>query len=115
MSERAADRAGAQADARTASGGLSPGLSRARAMVGLLLLSFLLTVLLVQVPLYRDLARWIDRLLPASPAERRELAAVSPGRADYLLAGASILTRVLQASRRQQMLVSDRGLRYGLL
>jgi exopolyphosphatase/guanosine-5'-triphosphate,3'-diphosphate pyrophosphatase len=62
-----------------------------------------------------DLARFIDRLLPATPDERRQLAAVSPERADFLLAGATILDRVLQASRRPQMLVSDRGLRFGLL
>jgi len=62
-----------------------------------------------------DLARFIDRLLPASPAERRVIAGVSPDRADYLLAGATILDRVLQSSRRQQLTVSDRGLRYGLL
>ncbi len=62
-----------------------------------------------------ELARFIDRLLPASPAERRQIAAVSPDRADYLLAGATILDRVLQSSRRPQLTVSDRGLRFGLL
>ncbi len=62
-----------------------------------------------------DLARFIDKLLPATPEERRQLAAVSPERADFLLAGATILDRVLQASRRAQMIVSDRGLRFGLL
>lgn len=62
-----------------------------------------------------DLARFVDRLLPASPDERRRIAAVSPERADFLLAGALILDRVLQAARRPAMLVSDRGLRFGLL
>ena len=62
-----------------------------------------------------SLQHFIDALLVASPADRLALAAVSPERADYLLAGAVILERVLHAARRQQMIVSDRGLRYGLL
>jgi exopolyphosphatase/guanosine-5'-triphosphate,3'-diphosphate pyrophosphatase len=62
-----------------------------------------------------DLARFADQLLAATPEERRRLAAVSPERADYLLAGAAILDRILQASRRPQLTASDGGLRYGLL
>jgi exopolyphosphatase/guanosine-5'-triphosphate,3'-diphosphate pyrophosphatase len=62
-----------------------------------------------------DLARFIDRLLPATPEQRREMIPSAPERADYLLAGAVILDRVLAASRRSQMCVSDRGLRFGLL
>ena len=62
-----------------------------------------------------DLARFVDELLPADAAERRRIARVSPDRADFLLAGATILDRVLQASRRPSVTVSDRGLRFGLL
>jgi exopolyphosphatase/guanosine-5'-triphosphate,3'-diphosphate pyrophosphatase len=62
-----------------------------------------------------DLARFVDRLLPASPEERRKIAAISPERADFLLAGATVLDRVLQAARRPQLTVSDRGLRFGVL
>ncbi|MCO4743770.1 MAG: hypothetical protein KC912_03205 [Proteobacteria bacterium] len=62
-----------------------------------------------------DLARFIDVLLPMSPDQRREFARVSPDRADYLLAGAVILERVLASSRRQSYVVSDRGVRFGLL
>lgn len=62
-----------------------------------------------------DLANFTDVLLPATPEERRRICAVSPERADYLLAGATILDRVLGAARRSQILVSDRGLRFGLL
>jgi exopolyphosphatase/guanosine-5'-triphosphate,3'-diphosphate pyrophosphatase len=62
-----------------------------------------------------DLARFCDLLLAATPEQRRQLAAVSRERADYLLAGAAILDRVLQASRRPQLIASDGGLRYGLL
>jgi len=62
-----------------------------------------------------NLAQLVDLLLPASPQQRRELAAVSPDRADYLLAGAVVLLQVLAAARRPKLLVSDRGLRFGLL
>lgn len=62
-----------------------------------------------------DLARFIDRLLPATPDERRALVPAAPERADYLVAGATILDRVLAAGRRPGMVVSDRGLRFGLL
>lgn len=62
-----------------------------------------------------DLATLIDRLLPTTAAQRRAIAAVSPERADYLLAGALILDRVLGRARRPSMIVSDRGLRFGLL
>ncbi len=62
-----------------------------------------------------ELARFVDDLLPMTAAQRRAFAPASPERADYLLAGALILERCLQVSRRQQLTVSDRGLRYGLL
>lgn len=61
------------------------------------------------------LRTWIDRLLIATPEERQTLVAVSPGRADTLLAGATILLRVLEHARRQSFRVSDRGLRHGVL
>lgn len=61
------------------------------------------------------LRTWIDRLLLATPDERQTLVAVSPGRADTLLAGATILLRVLEHARRQSCRVSDRGLRHGVL
>lgn len=61
------------------------------------------------------LRRWIDRLLAAGPEERRRLVAVSPERADTVLAGAVILLAVLERARRQAWRVSDRGLRFGAL
>lgn len=61
------------------------------------------------------LRSWIDRLLEATPARRRDLVAVSPERADTVLAGAVILLRVLEQARRQSYRVSDRGLRYGVI
>jgi exopolyphosphatase/guanosine-5'-triphosphate,3'-diphosphate pyrophosphatase len=62
-----------------------------------------------------DLAGFTDQLLSATAEERRALFAVSPGRADFMLAGVTVLDRVLVAARRQAMTVSDRGLRFGLL
>lgn len=62
-----------------------------------------------------DLARSVDRLLDASPDERRALVPAAPERADWLVAGATVLDRVLAAVRRPSLVVSDRGLRYGLL
>lgn len=62
-----------------------------------------------------SLRRWTDRLLAAGRHERRELAAVSPERADFLLAGACVLEAVCTAARRDSLLVSDGGVRHGLL
>lgn len=62
-----------------------------------------------------SLRRWADRLLAATPEERRQLVAVSPERADTVLAGAVILLAVLERARRQAWRVSDRGLRFGAI
>lgn len=62
-----------------------------------------------------QLEDFVDRLLAADAAERRMIAAVSPERADWLLAGAVILERILVAVDLPRLIVSDRGLRFGLL
>jgi exopolyphosphatase/guanosine-5'-triphosphate,3'-diphosphate pyrophosphatase len=61
------------------------------------------------------LRRWIDRLLHSSPDERREWAAISPERADYLLAGACVLEAVCTAAHRDSLWISDGGVRHGVL
>ena len=61
------------------------------------------------------LRRQIDRLLAAGPHERREIAAVSPERADFLLAGACVLEALATAGRRDSLRVSDGGVRHGVL
>ena len=67
-------------------------------------------------PLTRaELARFVDLLLPLGPDDRRSAARVSPERADYLLAGAVVLDRILSVAGRPKLVASDRGLRYGLL
>jgi exopolyphosphatase/guanosine-5'-triphosphate,3'-diphosphate pyrophosphatase len=62
-----------------------------------------------------DLQRMMERLMPLSTEDRRKAVPSSPERADYLVAGAAILDRVLAAAGLESMLVSDRGLRYGLV
>lgn len=61
------------------------------------------------------LRKWIDLLLESDAEERRALAAVSPDRADTLLAGAAVLDAVLSHARRETLTISDGGLRHGLL
>lgn len=61
------------------------------------------------------LRRQIDRLLPTGPRERRELAAVSPERADFLLAGACVLEAACSAAHKDSLRISDSGVRQGLL
>lgn len=61
------------------------------------------------------LASFIDTLLVADPVQRRALFPVAPDRADFLLAGACCLERTLAHARRQHLVVSIHGLRFGLL
>lgn len=61
------------------------------------------------------LRRQIDRLLPTGPRERRDLAAVSPARADFLLAGACVLEAACSAAHKDSLRISDGGVRHGLL
>jgi exopolyphosphatase / guanosine-5'-triphosphate,3'-diphosphate pyrophosphatase len=63
----------------------------------------------------KALLNFIEQLVVMTPEARREAVAVSPKRADFLLAGACILDRVLTAAKADGYRVSDRGLRYGLL
>jgi exopolyphosphatase/guanosine-5'-triphosphate,3'-diphosphate pyrophosphatase len=48
-------------------------------------------------------------------AERQQMPGLSPARADVILAGALILERFLDIYHFSELLVSDRGLRYGVL
>jgi exopolyphosphatase / guanosine-5'-triphosphate,3'-diphosphate pyrophosphatase len=61
------------------------------------------------------LRSWSGRLAQCTQGERAQLAAVSPKRADYLLAGAEILIALLTATGLDRLYASDRGIRYGLL
>jgi exopolyphosphatase/guanosine-5'-triphosphate,3'-diphosphate pyrophosphatase len=48
-------------------------------------------------------------------AERREIAGLEPKRADVILAGALVIDRIMALFRLEQVIVSDQGIRYGLL
>ncbi len=60
----------------------------------------------------REAARLLDRL---SVAERTRLPGLSPKRADVIAAGAHICARVLERAGATELVVSDRGVRWGLL
>ncbi len=62
-----------------------------------------------------QLAEVIARLKSLPIAERRKRLALHPLRADIILAGAGILYAFLQRYKREEIVVSIRGVRYGLL
>ena len=57
----------------------------------------------------------IDRLRTSTQAERETMAGLDPKRADVILAGACILRQIALAAHAPEILVSDRGIRWGLL
>ena len=61
------------------------------------------------------LRREIDRLAASTQAERENMAGLDPRRADVILAGACVLRQIATAARATEILVSDRGIRWGLL
>jgi exopolyphosphatase/guanosine-5'-triphosphate,3'-diphosphate pyrophosphatase len=61
------------------------------------------------------LAAQIDRVRRSSQHEREQMAGLDPRRADVILAGAVILERIAAASAAAEVVVSDRGIRWGLL
>jgi exopolyphosphatase/guanosine-5'-triphosphate,3'-diphosphate pyrophosphatase len=62
-----------------------------------------------------DLAKQIARLRASTQAEREKMAGLDPKRADVILAGAAILQAIAGRMGVQEVLVSDRGIRWGLL
>ena len=61
------------------------------------------------------LEQQIDRLRASTQAERESMAGLDPKRADVILAGACILLQIALAAQAAEILVSDRGIRWGLL
>jgi exopolyphosphatase/guanosine-5'-triphosphate,3'-diphosphate pyrophosphatase len=59
--------------------------------------------------------RQIAALQGATLAERRRFAGLDPQRADVIFAGACLLDRIMDCQRVEQLIVSDQGVRYGLL
>jgi exopolyphosphatase/guanosine-5'-triphosphate,3'-diphosphate pyrophosphatase len=61
-----------------------------------------------------DLDRLCDRLAGMTVAERRQLPAIDPARADVILAGAVIVQALFEELERSHAFISDRGPRWGL-
>jgi exopolyphosphatase / guanosine-5'-triphosphate,3'-diphosphate pyrophosphatase len=55
-----------------------------------------------------------ERLSGLTTAERAELPGLEPGRADVIVAGAWLLAEVLEWAKASELVVSDRGVRWGL-
>lgn len=55
-----------------------------------------------------------DRLARSSLAGRRSLTGLDPRRADVIVVGAAIVRAVMRARSHTELVVSDRGVRYGL-
>lgn len=62
-----------------------------------------------------DIESQVTRYQEASLAERRAIVGLHPKRADIILAGASIVLSILRYLDVDHLLVSDRGLRHGLI
>ena len=60
------------------------------------------------------LAAWADRLASSTVAERRALVGMEPQRADVIAAGALILARAAARVDAREVVISDRGIRWGL-
>jgi len=61
-----------------------------------------------------DLARLLSRLASMPLAERRQLVGLDPARADVIVSGAVVADEVMRWSAAGEMIVSDRGVRWGL-
>lgn len=61
------------------------------------------------------LAGVTDRLAAMPLAVRREVPGLEPARADVIVAGATIATCILESARGDSFVVSDRGVRWGLV
>lgn len=62
-----------------------------------------------------DVHRMVEELKWRTVDERKMIPGIEPGRADVLLAGALILWRTLESLEFPKVIVSTRGLRYGVL
>jgi exopolyphosphatase/guanosine-5'-triphosphate,3'-diphosphate pyrophosphatase len=62
-----------------------------------------------------EIDRQIELYRTRASEERREVVGLQPQRADIILAGACIVRTVLEKLGRESLIVSDRGLRHGVL
>ena len=63
----------------------------------------------------REVDRQIELYRSRSTEERRQIVGLQPKRAEVILAGACIVRTVMRKLRKDELTVSDRGLRHGLL
>jgi exopolyphosphatase/guanosine-5'-triphosphate,3'-diphosphate pyrophosphatase len=63
----------------------------------------------------RELDRQIALYRSHTTEERRRIVGLQPKRAEVILAGACIVRTVMRRLRKDELTVSDRGLRHGLL
>lgn len=61
------------------------------------------------------IAAWVERLAAAPLAERRALPGLEPARADVIVAGAVALLAVVERTGKDACIVSERGVRWGLI
>jgi exopolyphosphatase/guanosine-5'-triphosphate,3'-diphosphate pyrophosphatase len=62
-----------------------------------------------------ELARQLTLLSATRQADREKMPGLDPRRADVILAGAVILERIARRAAADEVIVSDRGIRWGLL
>jgi exopolyphosphatase / guanosine-5'-triphosphate,3'-diphosphate pyrophosphatase len=62
-----------------------------------------------------EVVHLLDRLREAPLEARRQIPGLSPDRADIIVAGATVISRLIKRLGTQQILVNERGLREGLL
>jgi exopolyphosphatase/guanosine-5'-triphosphate,3'-diphosphate pyrophosphatase len=62
-----------------------------------------------------ELQRQINLFQEKSIAERKVIIGMDPKRADVIFAGACLIERIMKFYRVEHVIVSDQGVRYGLL
>lgn len=62
-----------------------------------------------------ELRKWADRIVGMSVAERLTLPGLARGRADVIGAGAQLCAALVELTSSSHLIVSDRGVRFGLL
>jgi exopolyphosphatase/guanosine-5'-triphosphate,3'-diphosphate pyrophosphatase len=62
-----------------------------------------------------QIKRQIQLFKDKTVAERKKIVGLEPGRADVILAGAVLIDRIMTVLAKDQVVVSDQGVRYGLL
>ena len=63
----------------------------------------------------KEVRRQIQLFQSKTVAERKQIPGLEPMRADVILAGALLIDRIMDHFRMDQAMVSDQGIRYGLL